>query len=160
LGPGAFETITGEVVKAILLITSRRNPKVVKPEYMQSKMIYGIDVSGINSPKDKGTALIGFEIKDIEQKKQLENPDTRIIFDNIDSKKLFNKKADSYQGISPADFPRFSRYFWEDHSEGDWKYWQSTVTGHIHYGGRELIFWMDEVEKKADEEGTAYIRGE
>jgi hypothetical protein len=159
LGSGAFETITGEVVKAILLTISRRDPRV-KPEYIRPKMIHGIDVSDFDSPKDKDTALTSFEIKSVEQEKQLENPDARITFDDIDSKRLLGKKADSYQGISPADFPRFGRCFWENHGEGDWEYWQSTVTGHIHYGGRELILWMDEVERKTDEEGTAYIRGE
>ena len=49
LGPGAFETISGEVVKAILLSLSRRNPTGYSDglfgEGNDSSMMYGLDVS-------------------------------------------------------------------------------------------------------------------
>jgi hypothetical protein len=156
LGEHGFTSTAAAGAFVSLMIFSREKLSESKRE----PLIRGIEISEIKSPKEKDTALIGSEIKSIEQERQLENPDARISFDDVHNKESLSKKADSYQGISPADFPRFGRFFWESHDKGDWQYWQSSVTDNLYYGGRGHILWMDEVERKADEEGTAYIRGE
>jgi hypothetical protein len=157
LGEHGFETAAAAGAFVSLMIFSHSNFK----EDRKYQMIYGLDVSEVILPKEKNDSLIGRNMKCVEQIKQQENPDARITFDDTDNTKLLIKKASSFQGISPADFPQFGRFFWEKSGEDDdWQYWQSTVNTNIHYGGRELILWMDEVQRKADEEGTAYIRGE
>ncbi|MEA3415039.1 MAG: SAM-dependent DNA methyltransferase, partial [Thermodesulfobacteriota bacterium] len=83
LGPGAFETISGEVVKAILLILSRGN-KVEEASSLFTKRqdaaatIRRIDVSVPRTAKEKAELLVKAEIQDISQERQLENPDARI----------------------------------------------------------------------------------
>ena len=54
----------------------------------------------------------------------------------------------------------FGRNFWElQNVNKDWWFWQSTVKETTFFGGKELILWITELNKKVMEEGTAYIRG-
>ena len=74
LGPGAFETISGEVVKAILLTLSHGNPAgrpVGLPgEAMASGMMYGLDVSESRTTVEKAEWLAA------AKSKALSNPDS------------------------------------------------------------------------------------
>jgi N-6 DNA Methylase len=126
----------------------------------ESHRMSGLDVSSPRAVTEKAALLITEEIKSVDQAKQLENPDARVALDDAEDVELMEKLADSFQGISPADFPRFGRCFWEGYGSGEWVYWQSTVTESKYFGGREHIIWMNEVRHKAVTEGTAYIRGE
>ena len=163
LGPGAFETISGEVVKAVLITLSRGNSveqNSVRVENSKDyNLIRGVDVSEFHTVAEKSAGLLTAEIKSVEQTKQLENPNARIALEDVEGFGLLDKMAKSFQGVSPADFPRFGRCYWEGHGNGDWQYWQSTVRESQFFGGRELILWMNEVMEKANSEGTAYIRG-
>ena len=72
LGPGAFETISGEVVKAILLTMSRgtvgipkfslQAARTVAPTTAEGHLIAGLDVSGPRTAHDKAEQLIASEI--------------------------------------------------------------------------------------------------
>jgi len=144
LGAGAFQTITGEVVKAILLTIGNENPNI-KPTLIRNMLlIHGLDVSEVNSPSDKDSSLVNTEIKSVRQVKQTKNPDARITFDIIDNTELLSKKANSYQGIATGDYPHFGRFFWEisivDNIE--WCFQQSTVDEICVFGGKShIIFW-------------------
>ena len=121
LGAGAFETISGEVVKAILVTLSKRGfqPLSSTPNNLFPNTnapihyLRGIDVSAANSPTEKAEMLLNEEIKTVDQAKQLENPDARVAFGEASDINLLSRFSFSYQGISPADFPRFGRLFWE-----------------------------------------------
>lgn len=153
LGPGAFETISGEVVKAVLLTLTRGRPPA-------DHVMVGLDVAAPRTAAEKAAGLLRDELKRVAQAKQLDNPDARVALEENEGAELLVRISDSYQGISPADFPRFGRHFWEGHGVGEWIFWQSTVRNIEHYGGRTNILWLDEVRNKAETEGTAYIRGE
>lgn len=162
LGSGAFETISGEVVKAVLIVLSRLKPQKDNPlagETARPHLLAGLDVSDMASAEAKAEALpkAGLEIG--EQAAMLGNPDARVAFGEAGGE-LLEKYANSYQGVSPADFPRFGRNFWEDIPDEDWIFWQSTVADTQLFGGRSLTLWLSEVIKKATNEKTAYIRGE
>jgi len=79
LGPGAFETISGEVVKAILITLRRGNVAGqhggLFAETDATNLIRGVDVSEPRTAADKAAGLITAEIKQVEQAKQLVNPD-------------------------------------------------------------------------------------
>lgn len=162
LGPGAFETISGEVVKAILIILSNIKPARDQPlmeEKAPPHLMAGLDVSALPNAAEKARGLRDAQIMEAEQQKQLENPDCRVTFEDV-SGELLEKYAESFQGISPADFPRFGRKFWEMPSLlPGWRFWQSTPDDSKFYAGRTLSLWLNEVEIKAEKEGTAYIRG-
>jgi hypothetical protein len=106
LGPGAFETITGEVVKAVLLcITSG---KINSTQYLR-----GIDASGDGSTKEKSEALKRAEIKSTLQDAQLKNPNARILLELSQDCDLIEKYVASSIGLSTSDTPLFIHFFWE-----------------------------------------------
>lgn len=154
LGSGAFSQISGEVVKAILISLTNSKPHL-------DQSLKGFDVSEAMNAGAKKTALKIGELKVFSQKEQVKNPDARVILEDQNfNVPLLNRLADSYQGISPADFPMFGRNFWELYQiDSDWWFWQSTVKATIYFGGKELILWYSKLIQKVKDEGTAYIRG-
>ena len=136
LGSRAFETITGEVVKVILLIFT--NQYSVKDQIMT-----GIDVSTSRMPHEKAVLLRTAPLKIVEQRSQLKNPDARIALEEKGNEKLLAEYADSYWGLGSGDYPRFGRCFWElPKLSDDWIFQLSTVSKTTAYSGREhILFW-------------------
>lgn len=97
----------------------------------------------------------------IHQDQQTANPDHRILFDVLPDGELLSKYAHAFQGISPADYPKFSRFFWElAHVSDPWRFWQGSVNKNIEYAGREQILWFGNALAEQVEQGRAFIRGE
>ena len=118
LGSGAFETISGEVVKAILLSLSRGNTLTPGPSprgrgeqvllplgegarRANEGIIRGLDVSEPRTAAEKAAQLLTAEIKGVEQAKQLENPDARVALEE-DSRMVSYLKllAYSHEGLT------------------------------------------------------------
>lgn len=138
LGPGAFETVSGEVVKAAFVgMTSH------KPDW--TKSIWARDVTDSNSPVDKAIALIK-EGALLRQKNQLDSPDSRIVFESSTAVGFLGDFASALSGMSAGDSLRFDRFFWEVPKNGTtWEFVQSTVNRSEPYGGRsDIIFWEQE----------------
>ena len=148
LGPGAFETISGEVVKAILLTLSHGNPTDrpvgLSGEAMASGMMYGLDVSESRTTVDKAEQLVTAEINGIEQSKQLENPDARVALEESEGITLLSKYSAGVHGFGSKDSPSFFRRFWEIvEFTGDWQFLQSTVeTTHFWMGCEQVVYWQ------------------
>ena len=165
LGPGAFETISGEVVKAILITLTHGRPAGrpvgLSSEARASGMMSCLDVSESGTTGKKANRLATTRITGIEQKRQLENPDARVVLGrNGSGALLLQVYSKSLQGLSPADARRFGRFFFELSAVGgDWCYWQSTVKHVNHYGGRELTLRFGRDLERAVASGEAYIRG-
>jgi hypothetical protein len=150
LGPGAFETISGEVVKAILISLSRGDESTAHPDKTDSSLILidtnqirGVDVSECRTVAEKANQLPHIEIKSVGQVGQLKNPDTRVMLDNVSSGKLLKLHAVYNKGVCTGDDQYFRRAFWEFFllSE-DWIGLQSTVKKDQHYGGvSDLLLW-------------------
>ncbi len=139
LGPGAFDTISGEVVKVSLLIVTN-----VVPE--NDQQLCAIDASSTRDAQEKSIALQGNTILCVPQSDQLHNPDQRIIFSQRSEHSLLSEYAVCLSGLSAGDVERFYRVFWEVPNLGDeWEYLQSTVSSTTEYGGRSLIvLWEKE----------------
>ncbi len=164
LGPGAFDTISGEVVKAILISLSRGNPEAAAgslfDEGDHGNVIRGVDISERRTAEEKAVQLLTAEIKVVEQTKQLENPDARVALEEASIFDLLEKYASGLQGVSPADAPHYGRLHWELFKpNNDWINWQTTVDSTKHFGGKELALWYGSDLKTAFENGTAYLRG-
>ena len=75
LGPRAFETISGEVVKAILLSLSRDNPTGHESglfgEATAASTMHSLDVTASRTAGEKATRLLETEIKGVTQAQQL-----------------------------------------------------------------------------------------
>ena len=85
LGPGAFETISGEVVKAVLLTLSRGNRESNRGELFttvtEAVTMYGLDVSDSPAATTKAARLPTEELTGVQQARQRQNPDARIAID-------------------------------------------------------------------------------
>ena len=113
LGPGAFETISGEVVNVALVVLSAGKPK---PDWD----MVGIDVSAPQGQRpiraaEKARLLRGeAEVVESGQQEQLRNPGTRVIFSSLSVKgPPLSAAAVVAEGLHTGDYWRFGRKFWE-----------------------------------------------
>ena len=159
LGAGAFETITGEVVKAILLAISRGE---VRPSGGllgtgdPVRILRGLDVASAETAQAKADALRTAPLQSVEQAKQLQNTDARVGLEIISKDTLLGDYAKSVQGIKSGDDGRVRRLFWEVFSlSKKWIYYQSTVSTTSFYGGLNyIIFWGDNGNGLARRQGN------
>src|SRR5699024_7345830 len=121
LGSGAFETIGGEVVNVCLQIMFNE----------VSDKHYGIDVSNQKSLMAKVDALKSEHVIKMEQLNQLDNPDSRIIFDSKPIKgEPLSKHADFGKGSVSGDSYNYLRKFWEfPNKTVNLKYWLNRPDG-------------------------------
>lgn len=149
LGPGAFETISGEVVKAILISLSRGNSTKKSGGLFgnadESNQIRGVDVSELRTAAEKVDQLLTAEIKSVEQAKQLDNPDARVLDTGPNSFKALSKYCFPHPGINCGDSLRFIIKFWEIASEQSrWSKQQTSGVGDRLYEGLNSLFlWED-----------------
>ena len=164
LGPGAFKTISGEVVKAILLTLSRGNPSQRKSgrfsEGARAGMMHGLDVSEFRTASEKAKQLVEAGIEGVEQARQLANPDARVALQSM-SGELLEKYASANQGITTGDNPRFILALWETNGiHGKWRAFQSTGDNTGHFGGRHQVFLWEDGEGYLASSEAARIQGQ
>jgi len=161
LGPGAFETISGEIVQAVLLTQTR-----VKPT--DTSQLRGVDVSASKSAQDKAALLVNGDLMSVSQTGQLGNPDARIAFGQQSDVTLLAQCASGLAGVQTGDYPRFGRGFWEVTSrECGWAYQHSTVDETSHFAGiSNVLFWEEGrgefirfVEERLEGNIGAWVRG-
>lgn len=138
LGPRAFETISGEVVQAILII-------LTKGTAINGALLHSVDVSAPKTVSEKAGKLLEEVLQTVEQLKQLDNPDCVIILAESSASSLLRDDAKGLAGILNGDSPRFQRQFWEFNCKGeDFVYQQSTVSTFIHFGGLDKVIEYDD----------------
>ena len=125
LGAGAFETVTGEVVKAILLSLSRGHPYghsdgLVADDSAPAAM-RGLDVSVSRTASEKATRIRESEIQSVEHSRQLTNPDTRITLEDTTAHARLDDYCISIEGLTTGDLERFVGKFWEGALSDGWQ---------------------------------------
>ncbi len=137
LGPGAFETIGGEVVNVILLTQLVKAPS-------EDFQIKGIDASETRFAYEKARQLAEAQILSSPQLQQLGNPDAKIILEKSGTGTLLNAYAHSNLGICTGDYARFGKFFWEvDQKNEDWAFQQSSTNSTSLYAGRsQVLYWQ------------------
>ncbi len=137
LGPGAFETISGEVVNVALVIMS--NLKEAGTNSFQY-----IDVSGTKKINQKISYLKSEQLFTLNQSEQLKNPNARILKEAISERKLLGEFARPTEGLSTGDGDRYIQKFWEHpYLSGDWTYFQSAPMLQKPYNGlTDILFWQ------------------
>ena len=149
LGPGAFETISGEVVKAILICLTKENPHSKSESFFKiesasaDNIIQGIDVSSFKTVDEKAINLKKLAVIGVSQATQLKNPDATVILEETNSKlKLLGKYSSVVQGVGSTDAPRFIVRFWETKFTSlIWDYYQMAPTGNLYSGATSLLRW-------------------
>ena len=153
LGPGAFETISGEVVKAILLTLSRSNPTGHASgsfgEETPPSTMHGLDVSQFHTTGEKSARLLEAEIRSTEQAEQLGNPDARVSLQGLEKTERLTKFADSYLGLGTGDFDRFGRRIWEFPTRSEnWSFLQSSAQQALKFNGLSLLVAWDPIANR------------
>jgi hypothetical protein len=139
LGPGAFETISGEVVQVVLLTQTN----ALAAEGFQLR---GIDASSSKGAQEKAATLRNGIVASVSLKGQLANPDARVSLEALQNHaELLARHGDSYQGLVTGDLERFVTTFWE-HKElfaNGWAAFRTTVdiSDTALEGVRHAILW-------------------
>lgn len=132
LGPGAFDTISGEVVNVILLTLTRVRPNV-------EDQLHGINASAPRTAAGKAEVLRQGEVVAVSQWGQLGNPDARVALEETTGE-LLAQYATALNGMHGADSPRFRLFFWEPSALINWRLLQNTVDTTVDFAGRSQIF--------------------
>jgi hypothetical protein len=67
--------------------------------------------------------------------------------------------AESFQGLSPADTPKYARLFWEQcHVHEPWQFWQGATNAHAFFAGCENLIWLGNDLLADIAAGNAYMR--
>ena len=144
LGPGAFETISGEVVKAILITLSQGTTcNGHRDTTLNQGVIRGLDVSEPRTAAEKAAQLLISEIKSVEQVKLLENPDAVVTLEDVSLSSLLGEFATCIEGLSTGDGEQFICKFWELNDNGTvWEPFIQNVNESVYYGGRmDIVRW-------------------
>jgi hypothetical protein len=134
LGAGAFETVTGEVVQAVLLTQTRA-------VNLEGCHLRGIDVSLPKVAQEKAALLRDGQLVVVSQKDQLDNPDSRVSLESRGSAIYLQSLAVSSHGQGSFDSPRFSACFWEVETHAPvWELQQSTPDATAEHAGSHYLF--------------------
>ena len=138
LGPGAFDTIGGEVVNVIVLTLTRTGPQV-------GHALHGIDASVPRTAMGKAEVLRSGDVVAVSQKGQLGNPDARIALEDEANAPLLNELSDGLVGLQTGDDLRFCARFWEisRRDPSVWEYMQNTPDVLTEYSGHTGIVRWD-----------------
>lgn len=153
LGPSAFRTISGEVVKAILVAISNCKSQ-------QDNNFFYIDVSEIQVLSKKNIALKSDSMEYLVQHGQLINPDYRIIGDNAEKHVLLNRYANAYIGLHVGDWAHYRRNFWEvPVVDKTWTTLHNAFSTTDCYVGNDTILYWPEEGKIHKENPQARVQG-
>ena len=137
LGPGAFETISGEVVNvALVTLTTLRkcNPAV----------------AGVDTYADKGSDAKAVQLREgllvsFDQAVQSANPQSTVMFPGgVDGSKLIGEFCNLGKGSVTGDSRHFIRQFWEQDFTTDWEPWLNTPEGSLFSGRHQVVFWQND----------------
>jgi len=144
LGPGAFETISGEVVKAILITLSRGNPaksQALLENEGTEHLIRGLDVSGLRKAAEKALGILTVKVMEVSQTGQLKNPDARVASEESSevALSLLSRRSISMRGIVSGDGDRWYRFFWEVINFSKWQHLQGVPSDNRSFCGKEKV---------------------
>ena len=136
LGPGAFETISGEVVNAALFLIEKKRPS-------SDRYIAAFDVADLAGVADKASSLVSYSPCLVKQADQRKNPDARVTLADFVDTPLLGMLSISTEGLSTGDRDRFVRQFWESNEIGaDWEFFQAAPdTNGAIQGYSEVLLW-------------------
>lgn len=136
LGEGGFESSQAAGAFTTLIVISASTP----PE---SHTFTGIDVTTPRTAQEKSGLLKCAGLKAVVQAEQLNNPDARVVLDQVKYDNLLSEIAYCYHGLTTGDMPRMNLFFLEvTKREATWIPFQSTVDETYMWGGCSgLLRW-------------------
>jgi hypothetical protein len=148
LGEGGFDSSAAAGAFTILINISRGNAHIAEGFFAsgdRGNMIHGLDVSEPRTATEKAGQLLLTEIKEVEQAKQLDNPDARVGFFEQEDGEHLSLLVECYQGIVTGDIERFTHKYWELENPGrDWVPFRRSNNSLQTYGDvSEVLFWEE-----------------
>ena len=138
LGEHAFDSPQAAGAFVVMFCETRFAPK--------SKHTFAVkDATEPGRPEAKAESISQSDLEVVTQSRQIENPDSRLLLQDQESRLYLNKYADSRYGMRTGDLERLALTFWEQPSiRTEWSPFVGTVETTRHYGGRErLLLWED-----------------
>ncbi|HBC3940911.1 TPA: N-6 DNA methylase [Vibrio parahaemolyticus] len=136
LGAGAFETISGQVVQAVLFQCGACSS--------DSKSFAVIEASKEKTVIGKASLLKQQELVYVDQELQLSNPGHSVSLESHVGQ-LLSEVARPVTGLITKDAVRFFKSFWEVSINKDWEPAQSSVSSIAHYDGlTKYVFWEED----------------
>ena len=121
----------------------------------------GLDVSEAPNAAAKDKALQSTELKIVNQKEQLKNPDARVVIEvRSNNIPLLLKIANAYIGLHVGGWEAFKRGFWElPKRSTDWSFIQGSVDGVNFFSGLENIAYWPNNGKIHEKNPNARVQG-
>ncbi|MBB3332246.1 hypothetical protein BDK63_003140 [Halomonas campaniensis] len=137
LGAGAFDTISGEVVQAMLGVVSKAD---------KLDAFCTIDADNGMGADYKAESIKKQNVVMVDQKEIVGSSSTVINFAKKSNEKPVGDYAEALRGLSTGEVNWFNRFFWEVEVPSErWDYFQSDTEKTTPYGGREqVILWESE----------------
>jgi len=150
LGPGAFESISGEVVNTCLVAINRSTTEG------RDHRFSWIDATKTKSRGSKEVLLRSVETICLSQARQLVNPDSVIGYIASEGHSLLENIAHCYQGLATSDNPQFVLNFWEvSHVKNGWEPFQFAPGSTSQVSGCSHILLWENGEGKYARHATA-----
>ena len=145
LGPGAFETISGEVVNTCLISVGCSPATAPGPTFSWINATKGLSL------ESKETLLRTETVLSLSQAEQLDNPDSVIGYQSNQDKPLLESIAYCYQGLATSDNAQFVFNFWElPKLDGGWEPFQFAPDSTTRVSGcSHVLLWEDGCGKYA-----------
>ena len=154
LGEEAWEHFGDRGPLATLLVGTKEAPN--------AEAIFGLDAIRVPAIAEKIQTLRGGGLLRTSHHAQLRNPDARLVLTEADlGAKLLNVYANSFQGITTGDNPRYVHLFWEQAFWGGaWEPLQSTGESSEHFTGSEQVFLWEAGKGSLASSSAARIQGQ
>jgi len=139
LGSGAFQEVSGEVVKACLVGFGNSRPE-------DNYLVKTLEAESVAGVAEKSLYLREGVPSKFCQISQLSNPSYVIRFQDIGDIPLLSDFCSALSGVSTGELNRFTRKIWEVSDKGDdWEFSQTSTKDQCLYTGLEnIILWEKE----------------
>ncbi len=137
LGPKSFQTPMWDF-NVMLISLQHKYPSTINS-------FSGLDVSDLPNASKKDDGLKICEIKIVTQKEQLNNPDSRIVFEKLSKSPRLTNFCETGTGLQSFDRPRFIFSYWElNKINNGWLPLQSTPSKKSIFSGMsEIVRWQE-----------------
>lgn len=141
LGEGGFRSTAAAGAFSILVTLTKIAPR-------SGHGIWSLDAVGADSVEAKAEMALRGRASLLPQKVQLESPDSRILLDAQGKGDLLSLSADSFQGLTTGDNPRYKRFVGEvPGGASSWTRIQGApAQSGLYQGLEELLWWGNEGE--------------
>jgi hypothetical protein len=122
--------------------------------------LHGVDVAAYKSAEEKLATLPDVEVKTVKQNKQLENPSSSIVLDNIENQALVRLVAQPFKGLGTGDDYRYRRKSWEIKNISDkWIQFRSSPGRTVTWGtGNTDLLFFNSSKQSVSRSSSAYLR--